>query len=85
MTKMAAKWLSFDTLYTDYDFDVTTAQTQFTGLTSLISAGQKIVMTLDGRLMREGASHDYVRDVGNKKVTMNYSVSNCWVRVSVYA
>jgi hypothetical protein len=85
MAKLQAKWIDFSTLWMDYDFDVTTAQTEFTGLASLISSGQKIVMTLNGRLLREGASHDYVRDVGNHKVTTNYNITNSWVRVSVYS
>ena len=66
-------------------FDVSSpGQTQFIVSNGTIQATNVIEVYENGIIRREGASHDYVRNVGANAVDFNYTVQeNAWVLVKV--
>jgi len=55
-------------------------------LTTDIDATQKIDVSVNGRLKREGASHDYQRDAANNRIDFNYSVlEDGYVYIVIYS
>lgn len=74
-----------DVFGTVYDFDVASPQTEFTGIAALVAADQRVDVLVNGKELREGATHDFQRDVGATKIVFNYSIpQSAWVRVRVY-
>lgn len=66
----------------DQDF-VSTGQTDF--VVGTITSTQKIDVYVNGRMMREGGSYDFLRNVGTSKIIFNYTVpADAWIRVRVY-
>lgn len=66
---------------TDYSFDSGAGQTNFD--TGIALTTQRIVVTENGAVKREGATYDFTRS--GTEVIFNYSVINSWVNVTVYA
>ncbi len=70
---------------TDEDFDVGGGgQANFT-IAAVFGALTKIDITVNGMGVREGATHDYQRNVSLNRIEFNYTVpQNAWIRVRLY-
>lgn len=72
--------------FDDDDYDVGVGgQTNFVS-TNDITASNKVDVFVNGRLQREGASHDYQRTPATNTISFNSTVpENAWVRIRVYS
>jgi len=70
----------------DNHFDVGVGgQTQFTCSLGLVTSNNRIEIWNNGVMVREGASHDWQRNVGQNAIDFNYTVpENAWVLVRLY-
>lgn len=72
--------------FTDNDFDVGVGGQSLFLIASGFTAGQKIDVWVNGRKQREGATYDFVRNVGPKTITLNYTIpQNAWVSIRIYS
>lgn len=71
--------------FTDEDFDTGAGFTNLT-LATNIEVGTKLDVWVDGRMMREGATEDFIRDAALDKITFSITIpENAWVKVRIYS
>jgi hypothetical protein len=69
----------------DEDFDIGIGGADEVQLVTPISPTNKIDVYVNGKLLREGASFDFVRNHDDEKIEFNYTIpQNAWVRVRIY-
>jgi hypothetical protein len=72
--------------FTDYDFDVGIGGQTVFSVGEDVTAGTKLDMFWNGRLLREGGSYDYTRDNTADTLTSLVTIpQNAWVRIRVYS
>lgn len=96
---MAVLWVKYDTTekkfiatsaapggFTDEHFDTGAGDVTEVQLVATIQVGTKIDVGINGKDLREGVTHDWTRDVGNKKILFNFIVpQNAWVKVRIHS
>lgn len=60
--------------FVDNEFDATEGQTSL-DLSQTINGTQTIDVYMAGRLLREGAGNDYVRDTANDQIDLNFTLN----------
>ena len=70
----------------DEDFTIGGGGAVQVTLATAITAPQKLDVFVNGKMEREGASFDWLRNVGAQRIDFNYTVpQNAWVRVRRYS
>jgi hypothetical protein len=97
---MATLWVQFDTstgklkatsvsagglVPKDQNFDVGAGGQANFVVTRVFDANSTIDVSVNGKLLREGSSYDYVRNVGLNRIEATFTVpQNAWVKIRVW-